>query len=63
MKAWTEEDEVELDKLSNEVIKMRYTEVGQQTGKVLDDAIVVLSICSQGQITRLRGAISYEPIQ
>ena len=63
MKIWTEKDEVELDRLSNGVMKICHTEVGRHTGKVLDDATAVLSICSQEQITRLRGAISCEPIQ
>ena len=42
---------------------MCHTEVGRQTGKVLDDRIAVLSICSQEQCSRLQGAISCEPIQ
>ena len=62
-KIWTAEDEVELHRLDNEVIKMSDTEVGRQTGKVLDDAIAVLSICSQDQIKQLNTAIESTPIQ
>ena len=62
-KVWVEEDEVQLDRLNNEVIEMCHTEVGRQTGKVLDDAIAVLSKCSREQLSRLQGAISREPIQ
>jgi len=46
-KVWIKEDEVQLDRLNNKIIKMRHIEVGEQTGEVLDDAIAVLSICSQ----------------
>ena len=42
---------------------MSDTEVGRQTGKVLDDAIAVLSICSQDQLKQLKNAIESAPIQ
>ena len=62
-KIWTAEDEVELHRLDNEVIKMSDTEVGRQTGKVLDDAIAVLSICSHDQLKQLKTAIQSAPVQ
>ena len=42
---------------------MSDTEVGRQTGKVLDDAIAVLSICSHDQLKQLKTAIQSAPVQ
>ena len=56
-KIWTTEDQDQLDKLSNEVIKIHDTQVGREASKVVDDAIAVLSICSQDQLQRLQSAV------
>ena len=55
---WTEEDQVELDTLENKEIKLSDTEVGRQAGKVINDAISVLSSCSKPQLEKLQDAIS-----
>ena len=55
---WTEEDQVELDTLENEEIKLSDTEVGQQAGKFINDVISVLSSCSKPQLEKLQDAIS-----
>ena len=56
-KIWTTEDQDQLDKLSNEVIKIHDTQVGREASKVVDDAIAILSICSQDQLQRLQSAV------
>ena len=37
---------------------MSDTEVGQEAGKVINDAIAVLSICSKPQLEKLQNAMS-----
>ena len=44
--------------MNAEVIKIHDTHVGWETSKVVDDAIAVLSICSQDQLQWLKSAIS-----
>ena len=57
-KTWTTEDQEKLERLKTDQITIQDTEVGREASKVLDEAIAVLSICSQDQVQRLRKAIT-----
>ena len=55
---WNEEDQVKLETLENEEIKLSDTEVGRQADKILNDAISILSNCSKVKLDQLQDAIS-----
>ena len=57
-KAWTTEDQEKLERLKTDEITIQDTKVGQEARKVIDDAISILSICSQEQVQQLRIAMA-----
>ena len=55
---WTIEEQEHLDTMKTEVLSIQDTQVGRRTGEVIDDAIAVLSLCSQDQLKRLTSAVT-----
>ena len=53
-KTRTIEEQEEVDTLKTDVLHIQYTQVGRRTGKVIDDVITVLALCSQDQLKRLK---------
>ena len=55
---WAIEEQEQLDTLKTDVLNLQDTQVGRRTGAVIDDAIAVLSLCSQDQFKQLKNAVT-----
>ena len=60
---WTIEEQEQLDALKTDVLNIQDTQVGRCTNAAIDDAIAVLSLCSNDQLKRLKNAVTPQVTQ